>query len=63
MPTPGNLHISEGHHGGYIAITTALLTTWMLLFYLSRVYVRTHLTPWGSDDWALTASTVALTSS
>jgi len=60
MLTPGNLHITDVNHGGYIAVTAGLCTIWMLLFYLTRVYVRTSYTPWGLDDWVLTAGTVRL---
>lgn len=58
MPTPGNLHITDINHGGYVATTTALCTVWMLFFYLARVYVRIKYTPWGYDDWVLSAGTV-----
>lgn len=57
MTIPGNLHITSTSHGGYIAVATALLTVWMLLFYFTRVFIRLRFTSWGPDDWAITIGT------
>jgi hypothetical protein len=51
--------ITADNHGGYILITAALLTTWSILFWFIRIFVRIGYNNYfASDDVAATIGTI-----
>jgi hypothetical protein len=54
--------ITTNNHGGYITITAALMTVWMVLFYIIRIIVRLAFSNiLASDDILVTVGTVRTT--